>query len=502
MSAFNKKVPTSQKIASHPDATKNHEGALAFKMSPKMELYTRVATCLYGQDKFYVTGQQADVELQSVLSTVIKEDPEFVLKLARYTRNQLYLRSVPQVLVAEVFNQAPGAVDGGYKYVPDIVRRADEVTEVLSYQIARNNAVGDRLNGKKIPKSLQKGLRLAMQNFNEYQYAKYNRDGEVTFKDAMTLVRPKPKDNAQQALFEKLVNGESLPIPETWEMITTIKGSNKSSWEEAVQVMPYMATLRNVRNLLQHDVGNLDVALDRLTDPVQVAKSKQLPFRFHSAYREIEKFTGTNFKTNKVLDAIETAMELSIENLPKTGGSTAVLVDLSGSMESPISGNSTVSCREIASVFGGISSKLFDDGVFYGFGDSQKIIPISKKSSVLDSVKKIHATDVGCSTNAHLPIKDMIKNGTSVDRIVLFSDMQCYNSTPYYGEDVSPAFLEYRNKVNPNCKMYSIDLRGYGTVKWPKNTRGVYTITGWSNGIFSFIDAVEKGEQDVLSLIN
>ncbi|MFA5248428.1 MAG: TROVE domain-containing protein [Dehalococcoidales bacterium] len=508
MSTFNKKVSTSKKLESHPSATKNHEDALAFKMSPKLDLYTRVATCLYGQDKFYVTGKQADSELQSVLSTVIAEDPKFVLDLAKYTRNKLYLRSVPQVLLAEVFNQSPGTV-GAYKYVPEVVKRADEITEVLAYQLNRNAATGTRGDGqKKIPKSLQKGLRLAMQNFGEYHYAKYNKDGEVTFKDAMTLVRPKPKDSAQAAIFEKLVNGESLPIPDTWEMITTIKGSNKASWEEAAEKTPYMATIRNLNNFLRNDIGNLDVVIDRLTNEAQVLKSKQLPFRFYSAYREIQN-NAKDSRTNKVLDAIDTAMEISIKNVPNAGGKTAVLVDLSGSMQSKVSGKSTVSMREIASVFGAISSKVFDDCVFYGFGDTSKVIPLSKRSSIIDNVEKINQTNVGCSTNAHLPVLDMIKNGTDVDRIILFSDMQCYNSgysgtsSGYsYGYDVTPAFFDYRKKVNQNTKLYSIDLTGYGTVKWPENTRGIYTISGWSNSIFNFIDAVEKGEKDILSLIN
>lgn len=497
MTAFNKKASLDKKLASRPDATTNHEGAQAFKMSPRMELYTRVATCLYGQDKFYVTGAQANSELQAILSTAISTDPEFVLKLARYTRNKLYLRSVPQVLLAEVFNQAPGVVECGYKYVPDIVKRADEITEVLAYQLSRNEVSGR--SGKKIPKSLQKGLRIAMQNFNEYHYAKYNRDGEVTFKDAMTLVRPKPKDANQAEIFEKLVNGTPLPIPNTWETIISINGSTKENWEKAAEVTPLMATLRNARNFIEKDIGNMDVVINRLTNRSQVINSMQLPFRFHSAYREVQRIQIVH--TNKVLDAIETAMEISIENVPKTTGRTAVLVDLSGSMTGGLSSKSTITMREIASVFGAISNKAFDDTIVYGFGDTTKMIPLSKKSSILYNVQKIERTNVGYSTNAWLPIEDMTTNNINVDRIVLFSDEQCYNSHNS-STDVAKSFIGYRNRVNPNVKLYSIDLHGYGTSKVPQGEKGCYKIAGWSNGIFNFIDAIEKGENDVLSLIN
>jgi hypothetical protein len=504
MTTFNAKVPLAKKLESHPDATVNHEGSLAFKQSPKMELYTRVATCLWGQDKFYVTGKNANADLQQVLSAVIKEDPEFVLKLAAYTRNKLFLRAVPQVLLAEVFNQAPGEVDGGYEYVPKVVKRADEVIEVLAYQLARNAATKTRLQGqKKIPKSLQKGLRLAMQNFNAYQYTKYDKGGEVTFKDALSLVRPRPKDEAQAEIFKTLVSGEKLPIPNTWEYYTTIHGSSKASWEHILPEMPIMSTIRNLRNFLEHDVGNLDVALAKLRNSEIIAKSKQLPFRFYSAMREVEKVNSPS--TSKVVSALSVAMDLACVNVPKLPGRTCVMIDLSGSMDRPISVDksgkpSTTSCRQIASVFGGIAARSCEDGMLAGYGQYLKWIPVSRESSVLDNVAKIDRTDVGIATYAHLPVENLAASKVKVDRFINFSDEQCYSED---GRNctLTTAFLNYRRQVNPNAKMYSIDLLGYGTVNWPKETPGVYTIAGWSNSIFNFIEAAENGS-NILNLIS
>jgi len=45
-----------------PGSTKmtNYEGGLAFKLDPITELYTRVATCLVNEPKFY--GETGDTE--------------------------------------------------------------------------------------------------------------------------------------------------------------------------------------------------------------------------------------------------------------------------------------------------------------------------------------------------------------------------------------------------------------------------------------------------------
>src|SRR3990167_3430409 len=92
----NRKVGESLKI--HPDATENYEGGLAFQMDAKNRLYTRVASCLWGETKFYgkenedgTREKNQDKELLADLNAVSSENPEFILRLASYARNELYL---------------------------------------------------------------------------------------------------------------------------------------------------------------------------------------------------------------------------------------------------------------------------------------------------------------------------------------------------------------------------------------------------------------------------
>src|SRR6185312_11467225 len=96
-----------------------------------------------------------------------------------------------------------------------IIKRADEITELLSYYSLANKRTGmKQLN--KLSKQLQKGLNESFNKFDEYQFAKYNRQAAVKLKDALFLVHPKAKDEAQQVLFNKIIRDE-LAIPYTWE---------------------------------------------------------------------------------------------------------------------------------------------------------------------------------------------------------------------------------------------------------------------------------------------
>ena len=84
----------------------------------------------------------------------------------------------------------------------------------------------------KLSKQIQYGLEEAFNRFDEYQFAKYNRATEVKLRDALFLVHPKAKDEEQQQLFDKIVNG-SLETPYTWETELSALGQAKYPTEKA-----------------------------------------------------------------------------------------------------------------------------------------------------------------------------------------------------------------------------------------------------------------------------
>ena len=280
-----------------PATTTNYMGGKAFLLTPEMELYTTVVTTLC-DNSYYEKGEARMNRIRSLMKQV---DPEFVAKLGVYVRTKMNLRSVPLVLAVELsrIHKGDSLVS---RMVERVVQRADEITELLAYyQMANSRSGSKKLN--KLSKQLQKGLANSFNKFDEYQFAKYNRKTAVSLKDALFLVHPKAKDEGQQAIFNRLVN-EELSTPFTWEVELSRFGQEKfqteakkrkakaQKWEELVRSgkMGYMALLRNLRNLVSDGTAKaFEAALETITNPERVKRSRQMPFRFLSAYAELEK---------------------------------------------------------------------------------------------------------------------------------------------------------------------------------------------------------------------
>ena len=175
-----------------------------------MELYGAVVTTSL-ENATYERNKDRLIRIQKLIA---KCDATFVAQLAIYARTQMYLRSIPLVLVIELAKTHKGdslVSNTLYK----IILRADEITEALAYYQMTNERTGSKkLNG--LSKQVQKGIAKAFTRFDEYQFAKYNRKTEVTLKDALFLTHPKANDEISQSLFNKIVN-DSLEVPYTWE---------------------------------------------------------------------------------------------------------------------------------------------------------------------------------------------------------------------------------------------------------------------------------------------
>lgn len=489
--------------------TVNYEGAKAFVLTPQLELYTAVATAGLS-DQFYET---ADAKMQRIRELIAKNDPVFVAKLAIYTREQMYLRSIPLVLAVEMAKlQSGDAVVG--KLANRVVQRADEITELLAYYaIANGRTDVKKLN--KLSKQLQKGLAVAFNKFDEYQFAKYNRDAAVKLKDALFLVHPKAKDEAQQALFNKIVKDE-LQVPYTWETelsavgqlkydtVELRKAAFRAKWEELINSgkVGYMAMLRNLRNILEAEVSKeaLNKVCDYIANEKAVANSKQLPFRFLSAYRELKDIN--NGRVGKVLDALEQAVLYSAANITAYSDDTKVVIaaDVSGSMQRPVSAKSKVLNYDIGLMLAMLLKNRCENATTGMFGDTWKVINVPNKN-ILSNVQEFYTREgeVGYSTNGHLVIKDLLQRNKVVDKVMVFTDCQLWN-TYNAGESMASVWKCYK-KIAPGAKLYLFDLAGYGNTPLNVQRDDVYLIAGWSDKIFNVLNAIEEGSNAV-KLVN
>jgi len=553
---MNKTKTIDESVRSRIDATINKAGGLAFEFEDPAEyLLATVGSAMFVEPRYYADevdleslkkgefnhkdlDEQAIKIIDACILVAEGENPRDLLALAHWARTELHMRTTPQIMLAVAakhVNTKPFV----RKYVPLIAQRADEVKQIVG-------AYEHLFGWKKFPASLKKGIADRMSTMSEYELLKYNTKGHPSFADILRFCDrrhnyPLSKPLREYILRGEVIDPEATPIiaarkrltslsewnddvpflakqaGATWEVLVSQFGSKQEVWEAVIPLMGYMALLRNIANFLDADISMEKVrfVVDRISDPENVAKSKQLPFRFMSAYRMLHPDPMTFYRTRDrrnvarnrdawnraklqaFTEGIEAAMDASIVNVPVLPGVTVVAADNSGSMQAPISEKSVMTVRDAANALCAIVHKRCEESYVCSFGDNAIWPPLTKRNSVLTNMEKIATHEArlrGHSTNAWKVIEYMIDHNIIADRVIVLSDMQCYDSTGWRGGGNSAAALlvKYRRNIKNDCYAHFFDLQGYGTAQ--SKTEYDNIVGGFSEKILSQILVFENAE--------
>jgi len=465
-----------------------HEGGRAYKIGAEQELYLTIVTSLMSGDSFYESDKDRIERVQALIrANVLQGDAEFVACLAAYAREEMYLRTAPTMLVAELF--ARGENELATKAAYHVWVRGDEHLEALAYF---------KTMGYKRTKALLRAVAKRLNEMSEKAMVKYAA-GRKSYsqKDAIRVAHPVPKDEKQSALFKYVVHGwdsltteEAALLPhiaklkaggtQTWEQHISKEGSSTRSWTEAVEKMGYMALLRNLRNLVEAEVDSvvLDRVCNKLTDQKEVRYSKQLPFRFQSAYNALPRNTP-----QALFNAVSMAADLAAENVPDLEGETLVLVDCSASMRGfGVSKKSVVTNADAARCLGGILVKK-GNAELWGFGQDPVRVTAPAGNPVMSTVSGMkgisrhtgHATFIEKAIEAS--INDRFR------RVVVLTDMQSHDNP----HRAAQRWLD----ADRRRKLYIIDMEHYGLPSFDPNHPGVVMVGGFSDKVFDWMRAME-----------
>ena len=551
MAKFNEK-----KMAKQP-TERNFMCEMAFKMEDKEELISTVMTTFL-QGEYYEKEATKIARIQELLKKV---DPLFAAKLAIYARNEGNLRSVTHFVAAEIAKYVSGT-DWGKRFYNRIVVRPDDMSEIVS-AYAHINGMSQK-DISKIPNAMKGGFKTALERLDAYQLDKYKmKNRSVSMIDLIRLFHPKGNQKNAEA-FKRLVNGESLEgLYETKilekEMTKAgqlTKGATEDEKKEAkheaiseilgnVKGMPIMNLIRNLRNIILYAPDKVEDACAQLRIKDKILKSRLLPFRFATAYAEVEKMiwgksntdTAIAFESDKakneltkaqfdslkrsVLDALEDAIQYSVENIPELEGNVAILVDHSGSCRGDAGGSSAVSAFSqtstamIGNLFGSMMAYR-QKNVYVGlFGDKLIDVPMDRNMKMLDFNKMSFNKGAYCGGSTEAGIYDFMRKcideKKKVDNVVVFSDCQIGSGersfTPWYGMKGSDSgqhfhelFKEFK-KLNPMCNWIVVNLRqSGGTSVFDKSMR-ILNIAGWSDKIFDVIKSQCRGWDAVIKEI-
>jgi hypothetical protein len=462
--------------------TINLAGGEAYQQTPELELVSILLTS-FAEDSFY---RKADKTFERLKELIGFCDKFFVAQAAVYARTQFGMRSITHCAASELARHI-AKEKWAKDFYSAIIYRPDDMTEILSYHTS--------INGK-IPNSMKKGFAKAFDKFNQYTLAKYRGEGKG-FKliDVVNLVHPKPIESNKEAISD-LVNGK-LRSFDTWEVELSKAGQTASNEEEKASLkkdvwvnlikekkIGYFALLRNLRNIIEQAPEVIDEALEVLTNESVIKKSLVLPFRYLTAYGEIEKLSNGKI-VRQTLVALNKAVDIAVSSVPMFDGDTLVVLDVSGSMESGYLG--LKSPHIIGSLFAAVLIKS-NNADFIVFADDAMYVNVNPSDSTITIANSIRFASGG--TNFHSIFQTANKK---YNRIIILSDMQGWmgNQTP------SKEFAEYKKITGANPFIYSFDLKNYGTMQFPETN--VFAIAGFSEKCF---DIMKFMEQDKKALIN
>jgi len=383
------------------------EGARAIRFTPEMELKRALMNCLLWEDQFYEDGVSIADRIKALVPKVA---PARVAQLAIEAREVMKLRHAPLLVIREMARSEKHRALVA-DTLAQVIQRPDEMTELLAIYWA--DALGPMQQRKRQPVSAQvkKGLARALTKFDAYQLAKYDRDGAVRIRDVLFLVHAKPKDAAQEKVWKQLVDGE-LPSPDTWEVSLSAGKSKRETFERLIaeKKLGGLALLRNLR-LMQ----NAEVPRETIAGAIEAMRTDRiLPYRFITAARYAPDFEPE----------LEAAMLKSVKDHVRLPGRTRLLIDVSGSMFTPLSAQSETTRAEAACGLAILAREICDEVEIFTFSDKLVKVPPRRGFALRDAVIN---SQPHSGTWLGKAVAEIDRKG---DRLIVLTDEQSHDRVP------------------------------------------------------------------------
>ncbi|MQY14020.1 hypothetical protein SRB5_41810 [Streptomyces sp. RB5] len=514
MSKFNRKAA----VGRAPD-TVTFEGGAAYTRDAKSDLVLLAVVNMVGEDTFYEKAADRDNRFRDLVRTVAVEDGEWLAAFVRWLRGEANMRSAALVAAAEgVRARLEAGLHGVNRRLVDAVcLRADEPGEFLAYWTATY--------GRTLPKPVKRGVGDAARRlYNERSLLKYDAGTarDFRFADVLELTHPAPdaakpwqgelfkyaidrrhqRDTVPQGLRTVRARAElmALPVEErravverpdaaqtlraagvTWEALAGwLQGPmDATAWGAVLPSMGTMALIRNLRNFDEAGVPDevTDQVLARISDPAEVARSRQFPYRYLSAYRAAPSLRWGH--------ALDKALTAATANIPALPGRTLVLVDTSASMTGTVSARSRVRHVDVAALFGVALAYRGCDVDLVGYANGWFLHDITTGGSVLREIDRFceRIGEVGHGTETARTLLDTFDKDAH-ERVVIISDMQAFQAWSSHGQ------ISVSEAVPADVPVFGVNTTGYAAASIDATRHQRFEIGGFSDKLFTMISLV------------
>jgi 60 kDa SS-A/Ro ribonucleoprotein len=481
----------------------NEAGGKAYALMPKPALAQYAATgCLNGT---YYAG--ADEQLETVLVLAQAVEPEFLAKVAIHARESGNMKDMPALFLAVLAVRDVQLLKRVFARVCDNGKMVRTFVQILRSGVAGRKSLGTA------PKKL---VRKWMEQLPDERLLAATVGNDPSFADLVRMVHPKPQDAARRAFYAWLIGREhdasalpapvrvfeawkrdrSLPVPDVPFQLLTSAPLDAAAWCQVARQSSWQSTRMNLNTFVRHGVfkveGMAELVADRLRDPVAIAKARVFPYQLMVAYQQAGKDVPA-----QVREALQDAMETAIANVPAFPVPVVVCPDVSGSMQSPVTGNrgsatTSVRCRDVAALMAATVVRCNPRAEVLPFSDRVNEVRLNPRDSVMTNAKLLAELPSG-GTDCSLPVAELNRRKAKAGLVILVSDNESWiDQNPHArGTALLREWQIFRAR-NPGAKLVCLDLQPNRSVQAP-DREDILNIGGFADEVFATIAAFAAG---------
>ncbi|MFZ1326387.1 MAG: RNA-binding protein [Candidatus Contendobacter sp.] len=482
---------------------RNEAGGKAYALSPPAALAQYAATgCL--NTTFYAN---AALQLDTVLRLCAAVEPAFVAKTAVYARQQGQMKDMPALLTAWLAQHSPEWLEPTFARVIDTGRMLRNFVQIL-----RSGAVGRKSLGSRPKRLVQSWLN----GSTDGQLLSASVGNDPSLADVLKMVHPKPANPERAAFYawligkphdaallpeaikalERFRDDVEAPVPDVPFQLLTALPLRPQHWVAIACQAPWQMTRMNLNTFARHEVfkvgGMAQRIAERLRDPAAVRRARVFPYQLLSAYS----MTGASVP-ERVRDALQDALEVSLENVPTLLGPVYVLLDVSGSMASPVTGHrkgatSSVRCVDVAALVAAAISAKNPETEILPFDTQVHAHRLNRRDSVLTNAQTL-AKFGGGGTDCGLPLGLLNHRGATGDLVIYVSDNESW-ADPQRGRgtETMRQWEQFRAR-NPQARLVCIDIQPYETTQ-AQTRDDVLNVGGFSDTVFEVLARFAAGQ--------
>lgn len=484
--------------------TFNEAGAPAFALAPKHALAQYAVTgCL--NSTFYAS---ATSQLEKALSLANAVDTEFVAKTALYCRTRGYMKDMPALLCASLASRDTALLAKIFDRVIDDGKMLRNFV-----QIVRSGVTGRKSLGSAPKRLVQRWF----EQRDDAQVFRASVGQTPSLADVIKMVHPHPAEASREALygwligrphntealpalvrqFEAFKRGDSKVAPEVpFQMLTALE-LGRTAWQSIASAAPWQMTRMNLNTFARHGVyEDKDLVrqiTNRLRDPHKVRRAHCFPYQLLTAYHSASKAVP-----EAVRNALQDAMEIATENVPKVEGRVVVCPDVSGSMQSPVTGHrigatTATRCIDVAALVAAAVLRKNQEAEVLAFSDDVVPCKLNSRDSVMTNAQKLTSLPSG-GTNCSAPLRHLNKHRKQADLVIFVSDNMSWMDASGGGRSTATMaeWSAFRTR-NPRARLVCLDIQPYGSTQ-AKERSDILNIGGFSDAVFEIIASFAAGE--------